>query len=89
MLADKKAREVFLKKDVKSAVDVLEKPELSAGLKNASISQLARALSEAMDSIPYSEVTGLRSSPEDDAVRYINDALDAVQRLVKDINVGN
>jgi hypothetical protein len=89
VLPDKKAREVFLKKDMKSAVDVLEKPELSAGLKNASISQLARALSEAIDLIPYVEVTRLRSSPEDDSVRYINDALDALQRLVKDINVGS
>lgn len=89
ILPDKKAREVFLKKDVKAALDVLEKPELSGTLKGASISQLARALSEAVDSIPYAEVVRLRASPEDDAVRYINDALESLQGLVKDLNAGN
>ena len=29
ILADKKAREVFLKKDIRAALDVLEKPELA------------------------------------------------------------
>jgi hypothetical protein len=88
ILPDKKAREVFLRKDVKAALDVLEKPELNAGLKNASIGQLARALSEAIDSIPYAEVNRLRSNPDDDAVRYINDALESLQNLVKDLNLG-
>jgi hypothetical protein len=46
VLPDKKAREAFIKKDMKAAVDALEKPELTAGLKNASISQLARAISD-------------------------------------------
>jgi hypothetical protein len=88
ILPDKKAREVFLKKDVKAALDVLEKPELSAGLKGASISQLSRALTEAIESIPYAEFNRLRASPDDDAVRYITDALEALQGLVKDLNAG-
>jgi hypothetical protein len=89
ILPDKRAREVFIKKDVKAALDVLEKPELSGTLKGASISQLARAISEAIDSIPYAEVLRLRASPEDDAVRYINDALESLQGLVKDLNAGS
>lgn len=89
ILPDKKAREVFLKKDVKAALDVLEKPELTGSLKNATIGQLSRALTEAIESIPYSEVTRLRANPEDDTVRYINDALEALQSLVKDLNLGN
>jgi hypothetical protein len=88
ILPDKKARDVFLKKDVKAALDVLEKPELSAGLKGASIGQLARALTEAIESVPYAEVNRLRSNPEDDTVRYINDVLEALQSIVKDINAG-
>lgn len=89
ILPDKKAREVFLKKDVKAALDVLEKPELTGTLKGASIGQLSRALTEAIESIPYSEVTRLRANPDDDAVRYINDALESLQSLVKDLNLGN
>jgi hypothetical protein len=86
ILPDKKARDVFLKKDVKAALDVLEKPELSVGLKGAPIGQLARALTEAVQSIPYEELNRLRSNPEDDAVRYISDAIEALETLVKDIN---
>jgi hypothetical protein len=86
ILSEKRAREVFVRKDVKAALDVLEKPELSAGLRGASIGQLARALTEAIESIPYGEINRLRDSPDDDAVRYIVDALEALQGLVKDIN---
>ncbi|MGA8610698.1 MAG: ParB/Srx family N-terminal domain-containing protein [Xanthobacteraceae bacterium] len=88
ILPDKKAREVFIKKDVKAALDVLEKPELSGTLKGATISQLSRALTEAIDKVQYSEVVRLRANPDDDAVRYINDALEALQGFVKDLNAG-
>ncbi len=86
VLSDKKARDVFVKKDIKAALDVIEKPELTAGLRGASISQLARALTEAIDSIPYAEFNRLRANPDDDAVRYINDALESLQGLVKDLS---
>jgi hypothetical protein len=86
VLLDKKAREVFLKKNMKAALDVLEKPELSAGLKGASIAQLARALTEAVEQIPYVEFNRLRATPEDDAVRYINDAYEALGHLIADLS---
>lgn len=88
VLGDKKARDVFVKKDIKAALDVIEKPELNAGLKDASISQLARALTEKIELIPYAEFNRLRANPDDDAVRYINDALESLQTLVKDLNAG-
>ena len=66
----------------------MEKPELSGTLKAASISQLARALTEAIDKVQYAEVVRLRANPDDDAVRYINDALEALQGFVKDLNAG-
>lgn len=89
ILPDKKARDVFVKKGVTAALDVLEKPELSAGLKGASISQLARALTEAVDAIPRVEFLRLRANPDDDAVRFINDALESLQTLVADLNQSN
>lgn len=85
VLAEKKARDIFLKKDVKAALDVLEKPELATGLKGASIGQLARALTEAIESIPYAEFNRLRANPDDDVVRYINDALESLNQLVTDL----
>ncbi|HEY4940644.1 MAG TPA: hypothetical protein VII56_04400 [Rhizomicrobium sp.] len=85
ILPDKRARDVFVKKGVTAALDVLEKPELTGSLKGASISQLARALTEAIDVIPLSELRRLRANPDDDAVRYINDALESLQGLVNDL----
>lgn len=89
ILPDKKARDIFVKKGVKAALDVLEKPELTAGLRDASISQLSRALTEAIDKIPRAEFLRLRANPDDDAVRYINDALESLQTLVTDLNQAN
>lgn len=85
VLLDKKARDIFVKKNMKAALDVLEKPELTAGLRGASIGQLARALTEAIEQIPYVEFNRLRASPEDDAVRYINEAHDALRQLIADL----
>jgi hypothetical protein len=87
--SEQRARSVFVRKDIKAALDVLEKPELTAGLKGATIGQLARALTEAIESIPYAEVNRLRANPDDDSVRYISDALEALQGLVKDLDKGN
>lgn len=87
VLGDPKARAVFLKKDIRAALDVLEKPELSSGLRDASISQLARALSEKIGSIQFDELRRLQANPDDDAVRYITDAHDALKDFIAQINV--
>lgn len=85
VLADPKAKGVFLKKNIKAALDVLEKPELTAGLKDASLSQLARALTEKIGLLPYSEIKRLRESADDDAVRYADEAREAVEGLLADL----
>lgn len=86
VLADPKSKSLFIKKDIKAALDVLEKPELTGGLKDASISQLARALTEKIDSIPYVEMRRLRANPEDDSVRFIHDALESLEGLVAELS---
>ena len=88
VLPDKRTRDVFLKKGMKTALDAIEKPELSAGLKNATISQLARALTEAVGSIRIEELRRLQENPDDDAHRYIEDALEALHYLTKQIQSG-
>jgi hypothetical protein len=89
VLLEKRARETFIAKDIKAAVDVLEKPELSGSLKGATISQLTRALTEAVGSIQFSEVKRLRENPDDDTVRYILDAREALQELIDAIGQGD
>jgi hypothetical protein len=86
VLAEKTARGVFLKKGIKAALDTIEKPEVSADLRNATISQLARAITEKIETLPYAEVKRLQANPDDDAIRYILDALDALRTLTADIN---
>lgn len=87
VLADKKSRGVFLKKGVKAALDTLEKPEVNADLKDATIGQLARVLTEKIEGIPFVELQRLRASPDDDAVRYMVDAQEALGNLMKEINL--
>jgi hypothetical protein len=86
VLADKKARAVFLKKGIKAALDAIEQPDVNTDLRNASISQLARTLAEKIEGILFVELQRLRAHPEDDAVRYIADALEALQSLTAEIN---
>jgi hypothetical protein len=86
VLGDKKATAVFLKKGIKAALDSIEQPEVNADLRNATISQLARALTERIDRMPFGELQRLRANPDDDAVRYIADALEGLQSLTADIN---
>jgi hypothetical protein len=88
ILPDKRTRDVFLKKGMKAALDVVERPELNAGIKNATISQLARALTEAANSIRIEELRRLQENPDDEALRYIEDALEALQYLTKQIQSG-
>ena len=88
VLPDKRARETFIKKNVKAALDMLEKPELSAGLRGASLGQLARAVAEAARTIRSEEIRRLQEHPEDDVVRHIEDALDQLQYLSTQIQRG-
>lgn len=89
VLTDKSARAVFLKKNIKAALDVIEKPEVSADLRVASISQLARALTEKIEGIPFAELQRLRANPDDDSLRYIQEAAEALQSLIEEVNKPN
>lgn len=64
---------------------MLEKPELSAGIKNATVAQLARALAEKVGAMPFQELMRLRDNPDDDTVRYVNDAFEELQRLIAEL----
>ncbi|PWC36757.1 hypothetical protein [Azospirillum sp. TSO22-1] len=89
VLGDKTARTVFLKKGIKAALDALEQPALNADLRNASLNQLARALTEKVEGIPLIELQRLRAEPDDDAVRYLADAMEALQGLMAEIDLSN
>lgn len=87
VLNDRRARETFKKKNIRAALDILEKPEVNSDLRDATIGQLARTLTEKIDGIPFSEIQRLRADPDDDMVRYVIDALEALENLRKELNV--
>lgn len=86
VLGDKKAKQVFLKKGIKAALDTLEKPAVNSDLKDATIGQLARALTEKAENITFVELQRLKANPDDETVRYVVDALEALENLKKFID---
>ena len=66
---------------------MIEKPEVNSDLREATIGQLARVLTEKIEGIPFVELQRLRANTDDDSVRYVVDALEALNNLVKEINL--
>ncbi len=81
VLANPKARQIFLKQGMKKAIATLDRPDLEVELGQASIGQLARALTEAIRRIELPELRRLRSNPEDEAVRSVYETLEELQGL--------
>ena len=80
VLKDKRAREVFLKKNMKEAAKVLDRPETDVDLATANLSQLARALESKANQTSMEE---LRSYKNDDGatLRHIEASIDSLQFL--------
>ena len=85
VLADPKARQVFLKQGMRKAIATLDRPELVVELGHASIGQLARALTEALRTIQLPELRRLRENPEDETVRSVYDVLEELQLFSADL----
>jgi hypothetical protein len=82
VLPNKKAREVFVKKGMKSAIEFVERPSKDVLIRDATLAQLCRALTAKLGSVQYSEIVSLRSNVEE--AQHVLDASDALQRLVID-----
>jgi hypothetical protein len=81
VLANSKARQIFLKQGMKKAIAALDRPELEVELGQAGLGQLARALTEAIRRIDLPELKRLRANPDDETVRSIYEAFDELQEL--------
>jgi hypothetical protein len=86
VLSDRKARDAFVKKGLKAALDVLEKPEVNSTLREASIGQLARTLTEKLEGLPWAEIQRLRADPDDDMLRYLIDAQESLTTFVAELD---
>ena len=87
ILANPKAKELFLKKDAKKAMEALERPDLDKALVDANIDQLSQAFSKAIYDLPWTEVEKLRKDPGSALAQNLNETLNLLQGLLN--TVGN
>jgi hypothetical protein len=85
VLRNERARQVFLKRGMREALKTLDRPDLDVQIKQASLAQLARALTENVRKLEYSEVKRLKDNPDDETAEALVDALAEIQGLVEDI----
>jgi hypothetical protein len=87
ILKSKKALQIFLKKGATEAIKVLDRPELSKALQEASLAELAQALSEAINKIPYPQIKELQKDPSSEMNQALLDAQDALNTFIADIQI--
>jgi hypothetical protein len=85
ILKDKRATEIFLKDGAVAASKVLDRPALDKALNEASLGQLARAVSQAIRTIQWREVLRLREDPTSDANQYIREANELLAELIQQL----
>jgi hypothetical protein len=88
ILANPKAREIFLKKDAKKAMEALDRPDLDKALVEANIDQLSQALSRAIYALPWTEAEKLRKDPGSALAQNLNETLTALQGLLNTVGGG-
>jgi hypothetical protein len=82
ILANPKARDIFLRKNVKAAIEALDKPDLDKALVDAKIEQLAQALSQAIYKLPWHEAERLRKDPASDLAQALSEAFTNLKGLL-------
>ena len=85
VLANARARNLFITQGMKSAIAALDRPEPDTVLKEASIGSLARALATAIGQLPYNEVKRLRDNPDDEVARALFDTHELLQGLISEL----
>jgi len=85
ILKNKKATQVFLKKGAVEAIKVLDRPDLSKALLDATLAQLAQALAEAINKIPFATAKELESDPTSDTNQALLEAQDALNAFIASI----
>jgi hypothetical protein len=88
VLANPRARQIFLAQGMRKAIQALDRAPNDVSLANASIAQLARALTEAVRKIELPELRELRANPDHETVVAVLDALEELQALSIELQSG-
>lgn len=84
---DAKARESFLKAGASEAVRALERPDLGKAFSEASLADLCRAASLAVDKISFRDVQRMREDPGSPDSTALREGFEALQALVKELDL--
>lgn len=87
ILRNPKARDTFLKYGAREAIKLLDRPDLEKTLGEASLGQLARALHQRIDMLPFNEHERLRADPGDETVQHLLETLGALQGLADSLDL--
>ena len=85
ILQNDKSREVFLRSGAIEALKVLDIPDTSEAMKDATLEQLAREIARRISGIEYSEIRRLRGELYSEERDNLCDARDALMELCDDI----
>lgn len=85
VLKDGKARAVFLRNGMKAALGSIDQPDIGTHLRTASLSQLARAIREKVDTMQLVEMQRLKDNPDDALVGQLGDAMDALRLMLTNL----
>ena len=85
VLKNKKATAVFLKSGIDEAISLTDTPDLSKALQDASVSSLARALTEALRKIEWRDVKRLKEDPASQTAVHLQEAFEALQEIMDEL----
>ena len=83
ILNDPDARRTFLRDGARAAVRELDAPDLDTRLREANISQLARALQEKINTLSYEQSQALAANENSDEYLDLHDLFTTVQELLQ------
>jgi hypothetical protein len=89
ILSHPKAREIFLKKDAKRAMEAIDRPDLDKALTEAGIEQLSQALRAAVYALPFMEADKVRKDPGSELALNLSETLTALSVLLGTANDGS
>lgn len=82
ILGNEEAKRTFFLEGAREAIKILDAPDLDTKLREASISQLARALQEKINTLTYEEAKHLATERKSDAHLDLRDLLACVEELI-------
>lgn len=82
VLKHREAREVFLREGAKAAVRLVEQPDASGALKDASLEQLANALVQKIYNLPYRDGKKIHDDPTCEAAQLLSEVLASVNEFM-------